>query len=124
VHDAYREQLLMNPEIIELPAQHIAGTIVAEVDGTVAGFAVTLGEGQIVELDGLFVEPALLRRGIGRALVRRAIADARRAGATRMHVISGPESAPFYQRCGFAVVGRVQTLLAAALRLETSLDQS
>lgn len=124
MHDAYREQILAKPEIIELLARHIAGTIVAEVDGTVAGFAVVLDEGETVELDGLFVEPELMGHGIGRALVARAIADARRAGATRMHVISGPESAPFYQRCGFAEVGRVQTLLAAALRLETSLDQS
>jgi N-acetylglutamate synthase-like GNAT family acetyltransferase len=118
VHEAYREQLLTHPEIIELPASHIGGTIVAEADGVVAGFAVMLGHGQTMELDGLFVEPELTERGIGRTLVERAIADARQAGATRMQVVSGPESAQFYQRCGFALVGRVQTLLAPALRLE------
>ncbi len=119
VHEAYREQLLANPEIIELPASHIAGVIVAEVDGTVAGFAVVLGEGETAELDGLFVEPDLMGRGIGRTLVERAIADARDTGAARMQVISGPESAPFYERCGFVVVGDVQTQFAPALRLES-----
>ncbi len=102
----------------------MAGTIVAEVDGTVAGFAVVLGEGETVELDGLFVEPALARQGIGRALVKRAVADLRKAGARHMQVISGPESAPFYERCGFVVVGHVETQFAPALRMETRVGAS
>ena len=123
VHDAYREQLLAHPDVIELPASHIAGTIVAVVDGAVVGFAVVLGEGATVELDGLFVEPDLMGRGTGRALVERVIADSRLAGAKRMQVISGPESAPFYERCGFVVVRNVQTQFAPALRMELALEQ-
>ena len=60
VNAAYREQLLAHPEAIHLPAAHIeaGGTVVAEIDGAVAGFAVVLAlpDGG-AELDGLFVEP-------------------------------------------------------------------
>src|SRR6476646_2818559 len=76
----YREQLEANPDAIHLPPAQVAnGQVhIAEVDGRVAGFAALVGG----ELDGLFVEPDLWRRGIGAALVDVATHEARRKGLT------------------------------------------
>ena len=50
--------------------------IVAEIDGGIVGFAAIIGG----ELDGLFVEPKLWRRGIGRTLIDAATQAARDRG--------------------------------------------
>lgn len=121
VHAAHREQLEAHPEAMHLPQSHMAGTIVAEVEGVVAGFAVTLGDGEMVELDGLFVEPDMNGRRIGTALIERAIADARMSGAARMVVVSGFETVAFYARCGFKPVEQVETQFAPAMRLEIAI---
>ncbi|MEO7634085.1 MAG: GNAT family N-acetyltransferase, partial [Sphingomicrobium sp.] len=67
----YRAMLEAHPDAIELPAEQIAGgdVLVADFDGRIAGFAALAGG----ELDGLFVEPALWRNGIGAALVEEAV---------------------------------------------------
>ncbi|MFL6731744.1 MAG: GNAT family N-acetyltransferase, partial [Sphingomicrobium sp.] len=56
--------------------------IVAEMDGGIAGFAAVVGG----ELDGLFVEPDLWGRGIGRALVDAAT----RRGSAGLRSASSP----------------------------------
>jgi N-acetylglutamate synthase-like GNAT family acetyltransferase len=67
-----RNAVLAHPDAIELPAAQIAagGVFVAEWNGTIAGFAAveprTDGES---ELDALFVDPNMRRRGIARSLV-------------------------------------------------------
>jgi GNAT superfamily N-acetyltransferase len=67
-----REALLAHPDAIELPVEQIAAqdVFVLEIGGLVAGFAalLTRPDGD-KELDGLFVDPDLRRRGAGRTLV-------------------------------------------------------
>ncbi|HEX5238683.1 MAG TPA: GNAT family N-acetyltransferase [Sphingomicrobium sp.] len=110
----YRDQLIADPEAIYLPEGQIANgqVIVAELDGEIAGFAAVVGG----ELDGLFVEPDLWDRGIGRALVDAATNEARRRGLT-LSVIANRRARPFYEHCGFAVEGEVQTRFGLALRM-------
>src|SRR5579884_3827887 len=102
----YREQLLANPDAIHLPPAQIANgqVIVAELDGEIAGFAAVVGG----ELDGLFVEPDLWGRGIGRALVDAATHEARKRGLA-LAVIANPRARRFYEHCGFSLEGDVQT---------------
>lgn len=75
IGDEYREELLANPDAIDIPPEQFAAgrVFVAERDGAVVGFGVTLprADGD-AELDGLFVEPAAWRTGIGMSLVREA----------------------------------------------------
>ena len=63
-----RDSLLANPNAIALPAEQIADghVFVAERDGVIVGFAAILArpDGN-VELDALFVEPTLWKRGVG-----------------------------------------------------------
>src|SRR4051794_28115785 len=103
---AYREQLLAHPEELHVPPAQIANgqVIVAELDGAIVGFAAVVAG----ELDGLFVEPDLWGRGIGRALVDAATHEARKRGLA-LRVIASPSARRFYEACGFTDEGEVQT---------------
>jgi GNAT superfamily N-acetyltransferase len=115
----YRAQLEAHPDAIELPAKQIAlgEVLVAEVDGELAGFAVILDQDDRAELDGLFVEPARWRQGIGSALVDAAVHLARDRGLSLITVIANPTAREFYEKCGFAVEGEAQTRFGPAVRM-------
>jgi len=119
-----RDALLAHPDAIALPLEQIAagGVFVAERDDVVAGFAVvvTRPDGD-AELDALFVEPQLWKRGIGRHLVEHAAAVARQRGATSLHVIGNPHAEGFYLSCGFRVTGTVDTRFGVGLAMCRSL---
>jgi GNAT superfamily N-acetyltransferase len=112
--EAYRADLEANPEAIQVPAEQIANgdVIVADCGDGIAGFAAVVGG----ELDGLFVEPGLWRRGIGRALVNEAAHMARRRGLS-LTVIAGPEGRPFYEKCGFSLEGPAETRFGPAFMM-------
>ena len=112
--EAYREQLQAHPEVIELPAEQIASgdVFVAELDGRIAGFVALVGG----EIDGLFVEPDLWRRGIGAVLVEEAAHEVRRRGLS-LTVVAGPEARGFYESCGFVVEGDEATRFGPAFRM-------
>ena len=116
----YRAQLAAHPDAIELPEHQItAGRVrVAERAGALAGFAVLLERsGDACELDGLFVEPEQMRRGVGRRLVADAVRMARSEGATRVDVVANPQAADFYAAVGFTRTGEAQTRFGPAPRL-------
>jgi len=120
VWEEYRAQLAAHPDAIEFPQHFIDNgwTRVAVIgrDAPV-GFSVVIpGQDGAYELDGLFVEPDHMRRGIGRSLVEDACERARKAGGDRLEVTAGPARA-FYERLGFSVVGTVQTRFAPAARM-------
>lgn len=110
----HREVLLANPDAIALPAAHIerGEVLVAEAEGRVAGFAVLVGG----ELDGLFVEPDLWGHGVGKALVKAAVHQARRNGLS-VTVIANPAALGFYEKCGFTLEGEADTRFGPALRM-------
>ncbi|MBV9810084.1 MAG: GNAT family N-acetyltransferase [Solirubrobacterales bacterium] len=120
VWEEYREQLAAHPDAIEFPQHFIdqGWTRVAVLgDDTPVGFSVVIpGQGGAHGLDGLFVEPERMRRGIGRSLVEDACERARKAGADRLEVTVGPAQA-FYEKLGFEVVGTVRTRFAPAVRM-------
>src|SRR3954453_20310468 len=105
-----RDALLANPEAIALPMEQIVEgcVFVAERSGVVAGFAagVPRPDGG-AELDALFVEPHLWKRGIGRRLVDHVADAARVRSASFLHVIGNPHAEGFYLSCGFSVIGTV-----------------
>ena len=113
-----RDALLAHPEAIELPAEQIASgrVFVAEWDGTLAGFAAVEpradGDG---ELDALFVDPEMQRRGIGRALIEHCAEFARKEGSLALHVVGNPHAKTFYEECGFEVVGTTETRFGPGL---------
>jgi GNAT superfamily N-acetyltransferase len=117
--DDYREDLLANPDAIDLPAGQIerGEVIVAELDDGIAGFAAILDDHGRAELDGLFVEPALWRRGVGSALIEAATHEARRRGLSLLTVVANPAAEAFYSSCGFTIEGAAETRFGSALRM-------
>lgn len=122
----YREQLAAHPDAIEPPHEAIAaGRVRVAVDesGRPLGFSVV---GPVVdgrcELDDLFVEPDVMRRGVGRMLVHDLATRAAAAGAEQVEVIANPNALRFYERLGFAVAGETSTRFGAAPLMTLSLS--
>jgi GNAT superfamily N-acetyltransferase len=93
-----RPELTVHPE-------HLGRWIVrvAERDGSVVGFAAV--DPQARELEMLFVDPAAIGTGAGRALLRDALAAAREAGLDALLIESDPDAAPFYRSQGAEPAG-------------------
>jgi N-acetylglutamate synthase-like GNAT family acetyltransferase len=81
--------------------------VVGEDSNGVAGMVQIKVVGTQADLLKLFVEPTMLRKGIGCQLFDWAVAEARRRGARQLMVESDPEAAPFYRRMGARDVGVV-----------------
>lgn len=126
VWEAYREQLAAHRDAIELPQSFIdRGWVRVAVgdDATAIGFSVLIpADGSTHELDGLFVEPAHMGIGVGRALVQDAAVRAIGAGADRLEVTAGPAQG-FYEKLGFRVIGSAETRFGPAVRMRRELQR-
>jgi GNAT superfamily N-acetyltransferase len=78
---------------------------VAEQDGRLIGVAQIKVIGNEADLLKLFVEPIVLRSGIGGTLFAWATDLARSQGADRLLIEADPDAAPFYRRMGAQDVG-------------------
>jgi ribosomal protein S18 acetylase RimI-like enzyme len=88
--------------------------LVAVVDGDVAGYVrlsrphPIASSAHVLAINGLAVDPAFQRRGVGRALMDAAASEARARGARRitLRVLAPNEAArSLYERCGYVVEG-------------------
>jgi N-acetylglutamate synthase-like GNAT family acetyltransferase len=121
---AYRAALTAHPDAIELPLEQIVlgDVFVAELDKTVVGFAALQPRAdRDVNLDGLFVEQAMQRRGIGRLLIEHCVDVGRQRQCQALVVIANPYAKDFYVACGFGVVGEAETRFGEALLMRRRL---
>src|SRR5258705_2442616 len=113
-----RDALLDHPDAIEVPLAQIAagGVFVAEWNGTIVGFAAVepRGDGES-ELDALFVDPNMRRRGIARSLVGHCAEVARARKSDALCVVGNPHAKDFYTACGFSVIGTAETRFGTGL---------
>jgi GNAT superfamily N-acetyltransferase len=119
-----RDALLRHPDAIDLPLEQIAagGVFVLEEDGAVVGFSAILARDDgDTEIDGLFVEPSVQRRGIGRKLIDHCAERARSMGSRALHVVGNIHAKPFYLACGFTVVSTFETRFGPALLMRKAL---
>jgi GNAT superfamily N-acetyltransferase len=119
-----REALLLHPDAIELPVEQIiaGGVFVLEQEGAVVGFSAILPrEDGDTELDALFVEPRIQRRGVGKRLVEHCAEIARSKGSTTLHVIGNPHAEQFYLACGFSIIGSFDTRFGPGLLMRLPL---
>ncbi len=114
-----RASLLAHPESLIWPdlALHECRTRVAVRDRELVGFATTLEVEDVMELEDLFVDPDWMRHGVGRDLVRDAIAIATRRGVRRIEVTANEHALGFYERVGFVHDGVTQTRFGPGLRM-------
>ena len=95
---------------------------VAEDDSGIVGFAAVISRADGgAELDALFVEPHLWKRGIGRRLVDHVADVARASGTSFLHVVGNPPAEGFYLSCGFRVTGTVDTRFGVGLDMRRPL---
>ena len=120
-----RAALIEHPDAIELSEEQIrnGGVFVAEVAGSVIGFAAILprDDGDS-ELDALFVEPSAWRQGIGRGLVEHCASAAKAKGAKALHVMGNPHAEKFYVACGFEMLGTRQMRFGTGLIMKRELE--
>ena len=76
--------------------------------GSVRQLPVCIGDTPALMLGPLTVEPPFRSRGVGRALMDRALADARKAGH-RLVILVGDE--PYYGRVGFKAVPKGRAIM-------------
>ena len=97
VLSAYR----LREHVDHLPDLSFTARIGTLLVGSVRQLPICVGDTPALLLGPLTVEPPFRSRGVGRALLDRAIADARKAGH-RLIVLVGDE--PYYSRVGFKLI--------------------
>lgn len=98
------------------PKAAAAGRVVVlmEEDTPLGFYALGSGErSDEAEISLLFVEPAVIGRGIGRALWEHAVAKARGEGLTRLKVLSDPFALGFYRAVGATLSGKMRSAVRA-----------
>jgi GNAT superfamily N-acetyltransferase len=99
----------------------------AELDAAIIGVVSISIDADVAELEGLWVLPAYGRRGVGRALMNLATAQAASRGAHVLRVVSDPNAEGFYLALGARRVGYSESLPAGrrlpCLELDLTPDQ-
>jgi len=91
--------------------------------GELLGFSVVADGGRgVCELDDLFVDPEMLRRGVGRALVEDAAVRATATGGVGDRRRS-PAQLPLLRGVGFVAGEPVQTRFGPAVRMWRKLER-
>jgi GNAT superfamily N-acetyltransferase len=108
-----------HPELLdwaELPVRE-GRTRVAVADGRIAGFATLSFVSGSPELEDLFVDPDLMRLGIGRMLVEEIASMASTGGWPYIEVDANPHAIDFYARLGFGAVGEAAVPYGTGIRM-------
>lgn len=98
--EEWRPGLTVTPDMI---ATHLVHVAVA--DGEALGFSMLVPEAGAPRLQHLWVDPAVIGQGVGRALLRHAAAVASGLGADRLLVEADPHAEGFYLALGACRVG-------------------
>ncbi len=96
----WREELRTPPATIL-----VRPSFVAVVDKAIAGFAQIDPTRSPWTLESLFVSPAHMGQGIGRALIQQSVLTAQAAGERVILIDADPNAAGFYRACGATLVG-------------------
>ncbi len=119
-----RGALLAHPDAIQVPVEQIAGgrVLVSECEGVIVGFAaLEPREDGDSELDGMFVEPRMQRRGIAKSLIEHCAEIVRKEGSRAIHVVGNPHAAEFYSACGFEMIGTTETRFGPGILMRKSI---
>ena len=100
------------PELTIL-ATHLTGSaaFVAQDDTHLLGFYILGVEAGVPTLRDLWVEPAFIGSGVGGALWRHMLGEARRLAYESVRIESDPNAAPFYRKMGARETGSVRSTI-------------
>jgi ribosomal protein S18 acetylase RimI-like enzyme len=90
---------------------------VAEQAGQIVGFCAVEGQSpEHASLEHMWVMPAAMGRGVGRALLRRAADHAAAMNVRWLEIESDPHAVAFYRRMGATLIGETSYVLAGQTR--------
>jgi GNAT superfamily N-acetyltransferase len=109
---------LVEPDMI-VHAEYLIAEhgIVAEENGAAVGYAIVRVDGEQAFLRDLFVEPEWMRRGIGKALFREAVAYSVELGAVELSLDGDPNAIGFYERMGMREIGEEPSIVGGGRML-------
>jgi len=120
-----RANLEAHPDALGVAPEAIAAARVRVAVGPgseLVGFSVVAhAGGGVCALEDLFVEPEVMRQGVGRALVEDAAERARLGGYREMTVVAHRRNFAFYESLGFVPAEPVSTRFGPATRLRRPL---
>jgi GNAT superfamily N-acetyltransferase len=120
-----RDDIWAHPEAIEIPMWQLESghVYVAERGGAVVGFAAILTrEDGETELDAIFVDPRMWRRGIGQRLLKHCEDSARSLGSRALHLVGNQHAQAFYIASGFKTIGVSKTRFGEGIVYQRTLD--
>ena len=86
-------------------------------DGSLRGFYQLTLEADAADIALFFVDPPAIGGGVGRALWRHLVGEAKQMGAVRITIEADPDAQGFYQRMGANVIGTVPSASIAGREL-------
>jgi ribosomal protein S18 acetylase RimI-like enzyme len=98
--ESWRDVLTIRPQFI---AENV--TFCARENDRIGGFYLLTTESDGAHLDHLWILPDAMDRGIGRALFRHAIEQAKKLGHRAIRIEADPNAAGFYERMGAKRIG-------------------
>ena len=111
--DEWRDALTFTPAYVEAHPVYVA----EGADGAPAGCYALGRDGDRTTLEHLWVSPAAMGQGVGRALLIHAAETARAGAADRFWIESDPHAEGFYLRAGAVRVGDVPADIDGTPRL-------
>ena len=96
----WRGELTLTPDYIRT-----SPVWVAELGGETAGFFGLRRADNLWHLEHLWLRPAWIGKGLGRALFAEAVRQARSAGAAELQIRSDPQAESFYLKMGAVRTG-------------------
>jgi GNAT superfamily N-acetyltransferase len=102
--EQWRDQLTITPEFVAANE-----TFAASLPERLIGFHALVRAAETMRLEHLWVLPAEMGRGFGRALFQHAAARAAALGAHSLTIEADPNAEPFYLHLGAVRVGAVAT---------------
>jgi GNAT superfamily N-acetyltransferase len=104
--ESVRDQIRVQPQAVRAGRVWVAADAADRLCGVVEVDAI---DGTSADLTLLFIDPAHLRQGIGRALYEKALDLAASLGASEMLIDSDPQAAAFYTAMGATRIGAEPT---------------
>jgi GNAT superfamily N-acetyltransferase len=105
------QQLVENKR--RLPETRDTRFFAARVDGEIGAYCELYSDGRTAQIENVFTLERFRKRGLARAVVSRALGDARGAGHDLVFLIADRDDWPkeLYGKLGFDVVGRIWEFL-------------
>lgn len=97
---AFMEQSRKALTITKARIRDMPVVVAVDDDERLLGVYALEAQGAVIDLDLLFVEPAAIGSGVGKALFKDAVAEARMLGGKEMTVLADPHAAGFYEAMG------------------------